>query len=249
MIDSAEPLGRGRPIEEQLVTLAELVEMGPIDFGCYTQAEMAVVLGDVPALAGLADDVLAEGVRSLAARGLLYRSAGGEHVDVVGELGLLSALAPLSPSTIEIRRGHAGSPDEPWRWLIALLPHGVAAVDRIDVLGLHRLAMISTAEVADAIVSRMIDGPARIPKPDPGPVAATLEEVRAAAERSQTRWQIAHRIRHADGTLRETELQVMRTGEHRVELLTPDPDGAGYHRTALDADSLRSLVADLARLR
>ena len=58
MIDSAEPLGRGRPIEEQLVTLAELVEMGPIDFGCYTQAEMAVVLGDVPALAGLADDVL-----------------------------------------------------------------------------------------------------------------------------------------------------------------------------------------------
>ena len=41
------------------------VETGPVDMGAFTQAEMAVVLGDVPALAGVEEAVLAEAVRSL----------------------------------------------------------------------------------------------------------------------------------------------------------------------------------------
>jgi hypothetical protein len=238
--------GQGRPIEEQLASLAELVETGPIDFGCYTQAELAVVLGEAPALAGLADDVLAEGVRSLAARGLLFRSPDGDHVDVVGELGLIAALLPLNTGVFEIRRGHAGAPDQPWRWMIAVLPLGVAGVDRVDPLGLHRLSLISVTGLAKTVAERVIDGPARVPEGDPAPAPMTVDEVRTAAEQAQARWQITHRLRRPDGTLRETEVQVLRTGPDRVDLLTRDPDADGYHRTALDVESLRALLVQLA---
>ena len=70
--DPQVPTGRstGQPsAQRQLADLAELVATGPVDLGAYTQAEMAVVLGDLPALAGVDDEVLAEAVRSLAARG------------------------------------------------------------------------------------------------------------------------------------------------------------------------------------
>jgi hypothetical protein len=246
MSDDPGAAGRGRPIEEQLASLAELIATGPIDFGCYTQAELAVVLGEAPALAGLADDVLAEGVRSLAARGLLFRSPDGDHVDVVGELGLIAALLPLSTGVFEIRRGHAGAPDQPWRWMIAVLPLGVAGVDRVDPLGLHRLSLISISGLAKTVAERVIDGPARIPHGDPAPVPMTVDEVRDAAVRARARWQIAHRLRRADGTRAEVEVQVLRTGSDRVELLTRNPDDGGYHRTPLDVESLRALLVELA---
>ena len=62
--------------ERQLADVADLVATGPVDMGAFTQAEMAVVLGDVPALAGVEEAVLAEAVRSLAARGVLHRVPG-----------------------------------------------------------------------------------------------------------------------------------------------------------------------------
>ena len=78
--------------EQQLADLAELVGTGRVDLGAFTQAEMAVVLGGVPALAGVQDAVLAEAVRSLAARGVLHRVAGEASAEIVGDLGLLAAL-------------------------------------------------------------------------------------------------------------------------------------------------------------
>ena len=62
--------------EQQLADVADLVATGPVDMGAFTQAEMAVVLGDVPALAGVQEVVLAEAVRSLAARGVCTGSPG-----------------------------------------------------------------------------------------------------------------------------------------------------------------------------
>ena len=248
MSNAAAAQDQGLPIEQQLESMAELVSTGPVDLGCYTQAEMAVVLGEAPALAGLEDDVLAEGVRSLAARGLLYRAPDGEHVDIVGELGLVAALIPLNTGTIEVRRGHEATADSPWRWLISLLPGGVAAVDRIDALGLHRLSMVSLADIDDALVEQFIDGPARIPSDDPGPIAITVAELRHVAERAPARWQLAHRVRRTDGTVLEVEVQVLRSGPRRVDLITRDPQGDGYQRVAVDADALRMFLDDLAGL-
>ncbi len=236
----------GSALEDQLASLAELVETGPVDFGCYTQAELAVVLGEVPALAGLADDVLAEAVRSLAARGLLYRSPDGDHVDVAGELGLIAALTPLHLSVFEIRRGHSGAPDEPWRWMVAILPLGVAAVDRVDPLGLHRLSMISIEGLAKTVARRLIAGEARIPEDDGEPAPLTVAEARALVQRSEQRFQLAHRVRREDGTRLQTEFQILRTGPDRVDLLSVDTDGGGYHRTPLDLESLRALLVELS---
>jgi hypothetical protein len=233
-------------LEEQLASLSELVATGPVDFGCFTQAELAVVMGEVPALAGLADDVLAEGVRSLAARGLLYRSPDGDHVDVAGELGLIAALTPLNLSVLEIRRGHAGSPEEPWRWMVAMLPKGVAAVDRVDPLGLHRLAVISIERLGRTVAERLIDGPAKIPDDDGEPAPLTVAEARELVEGAEKRFQLAHRVRRDDGTRLQTEFHILRTGPERVELLSVDPDGEGYHRTALDLESLRLLLVELS---
>ena len=236
----------GASLEEQLTALSELVATGPIDFGCYTQAELAVVLGEAPALAGLADDVLAEGVRSLAARGVLYRSPDGDHVDVAGELGLIAALTPLNHSVFEIRRGHPGAPDEPWRWMIAVLPKGVAAVDRIDPLGLHRLSMISIEGLGRTVAERLIDGAARIPDDDGEPAPLSLAEARTLVQQSEQQYQLAHRVRRDDGTRLQTEFQILRTGPDRVDLLSLDPEGDGYHRTALDTESLRLLLVELS---
>ena len=102
-----QPL-RGGADERQLADLAELVATGRVDLGAFTQAEMAVVLGDVPALAGVQDVVLAEAVRSLAARGILHRVPGEDSAEVVGDLGLLVALVATSVGTLDIRRGHEG---------------------------------------------------------------------------------------------------------------------------------------------
>ncbi|HSO04498.1 MAG TPA: hypothetical protein VLQ92_08465, partial [Candidatus Limnocylindrales bacterium] len=48
--------------DRQLADVADLVATGPVDMGAFTQAEMAVVLGEVPALAGVEEAVLAEAV-------------------------------------------------------------------------------------------------------------------------------------------------------------------------------------------
>ena len=159
-VDQPDALGLA---EKQLADVAALVETGPVDMGAFTQAEMAVVLGDVPALAGVEEAVLAEAVRSLAARGVLHRVPGEAAAEVVGDLGLVVALVATSVGTLDIRRGHEGPADAPWRWLISLFDMGVVGIDRIDALGLHRLSLYSVGGIAQAAAERMIDGKAKIP--------------------------------------------------------------------------------------
>ena len=108
----------------------------------YTQAELAVVLGDAPALRGSSPEVLAEAARSLAARGVLFRDPGlgpghrGRRPGSGARAGDRADRHARDPPRTS--RGRAAN--EPWRWLITVLPHGVVAIDRIDTLGLHRLS-------------------------------------------------------------------------------------------------------------
>ena len=244
------PAGSTQAIhDEQLADLAELVGTGPVDLGAYTQAELAVVLGELPALAGSEDVVLAEAVRSLAARGLLFREPDDDVVGIVGDLGLILALVEMRIATLEIRRGHEGPADEPWRWGISLLPRRVVAVDRVDALGLHRLALVSTEGLVDIIVERLIDGRADIPRDGTIPVPLSDEEVRTAASEATTRWQLIHRVPRADGTNLVIDSLVLRTGDTRVDLVTPAPDDPGYQRVAVDAAALGEFLVGLAALR
>jgi len=238
-----------QPTDGQLADIAELVRSGPVDLGAYTQAELVVVLGNVPALAGVPEVALAEAVRSLAARGVLYRGSGSDTVEVVGDLGLVVALMASAVGALDIRRGHAGPDDEPWRWLVATFPNGVVAVDRIDALGLHRLALHSTTGVAQAITTRLIGGRARVPRGQGGSQQITDEEMRALTERASLRWQLIQRVARPDGTRLEIDAIVVRTGPDRVELITRTPDGAGYQRAVVNERALRGFVTTLAELR
>lgn len=235
--------------DQQLADLEELVGTGPVDLGAYTQAELAVVLGEVPALAVAEDAVLAEAVRSLAARGLLFREPQGDVVSIVGDLGLIRALVDMRIATLEIRRGHEGPSDEPWRWGISMLPRRVAAVDRVDALGLHRLALVSTEGLVDLIVDRLIDGRADIPRGGTIPVGLTDEEVRTATSGATTSWQLIHRVPRTDGTQLVIDALVQRTGEARVDLVTPAPEEPGYQRVAVNAAALREFLVGLMALR
>ena len=237
------------PPEHLLADIAELVSSGPVDLGAYTQAEMAVVLGEVPALAGVQEEVLAEAVRSLAARGVLYRAPGEDRVEVVGDLGLVVALVATSVGALDVRRGHDGPADEPWRWLISVFPNGVVAVDRIDALGLHRLALHSAQGVAQAVAERLIGGRARIPRGQGAPQPIDDDQVRALTESSSTRWQLIQRVMREDGTRLVIDALVLRTGPDRVELVTRRPDGTGYQRAPVNERALRSFVTALSQVR
>ena len=233
----------------QLDDLAALVATGPVDLGAYTQAEMAVVLGDVPALSGVQDEVLAEAVRSLAARGLLHRNPGQPTADIVGDLGLIAALVATSVGALDIRRGHEAPIDQPWRWLVSVFAKGVVGVDRIDALGLHRLALHADRDLAEIVAGRLIDGKARIPSGGDQPIPVSDSEVRRVTELSATRWQLIQRVLRPDGTRLVVDALVLRTGDARVDLITKVPDGDGYQRIAVDHDSLRTFLEGMFALR
>jgi hypothetical protein len=236
--------------EQQLADVADLVATGPVDMGAFTQAEMAVVIGDVPALAGVQDVVLAEAVRSLAARGVLHRVPGEAAAEVVGDLGLMVALVTTSVGTLDIRRGHEGPADAPWRWLISLFGASVVGVDRIDALGLHRLSLHSVGGIADVVADRLIAGKARIPADETAAVPITDAQLRRVAAAAPARWQLIHRVPRRDsGTRLVVESMVLRTGETRVDLVTRIPEGEGYQRMAVDAGSLRDYLRGLFTLR
>jgi hypothetical protein len=241
---TADDLARDR----QLADIAELVETGPVDLGAYTQAEMAVVLGDVPALAGVEDLVLAEAVRSLAARGVLHRVPGEAAAEVVGDLGLMVALVATSIGTLDIRRGHPGPPDAPWRWLISMFGRSVVGIDRIDALGLHRLSLYSTGGVARTVAERLIDGRARVPEGGAAPVPISDAELRRATEQAVTRWQLIHRVPQPGGSRLVVDALVLRVDEHGVDLITRTPHGVGYQRSPVDVATLQSFLVGLFTL-
>ena len=235
--------------QRQLADLAELVATGPVELGAYTQAEMAVVLGDVPALVGVGDEVLAEAVRSLAARGVLHRVPGQQAAEVVGDLGLLVALMAHSVGTLEIRRGHAGPANSDWRWLMSLFGSQVVGVDRIDTLGLHRLSLLAVGSVADQVAHRMIEGRAKVPAGADAPMPIDDDQVRRLAERATTRWQLIHRVPRGGRPRLAVDALVVRIDPERVDLITRNPDTAGYQRMAVDTRSLASFLRGLFTLR
>jgi hypothetical protein len=236
------------PTEDQLDDLVELVSTGPVDLGAYTQAELAVVLGQLPALGAVEADVLAEAVRSLAARGVLYRQPGSAAVEVVGDLGLVVALVATGLGALEVRRGHAGAADEPWRWVVTLLPKGLVGIDRVDALGLHRLSLMSVAGLADTIAERLIDGPARIPAEVEAPVPVTDDVVARVAQQAEVRWQLIFRRRRPDGTRLVVDALLLRTGRTRMDLVFRNPSADGYERVAVDRAALREYLIGLTRL-
>ena len=234
--------------QHHLADLADLVDTGPLELGAFTQAEMAVVLGGVPALAGVGDEALAEAVRSLAARGVLHRVPGQQQAEVVGDLGLLVALNAFSVGTLEIRRGHPSPANADWRWIVSLYGYQVVGVDQIDALGLHRLSLVSVGMVADELASRMCEGRAKVGSGAEAPVAIPDDEVRRLAQHAPRRWQLIHHVPRKDGPGLTVDALVLRIDDDRVDLITRSPETEGYQRSTVDSHTLAQFMRGLFAL-
>jgi hypothetical protein len=186
MSDDAVPIAPGASpaeVPEGLVSaVVNLVGTGPVLLGAYTIAELTAVDAIVDFLeARPSDEVLAEAVRSLAARQLLAGGSGGsdgEQVQVRGDLGIAVAFQQRARMVLDAR-ATGTRPGEPWRILLLPQPEQICLMIRIDALGVHEIGLFKL----DEALGQLADWLPRGDRAEPDP-AADPDGVLAAAQRS-----------------------------------------------------------------
>jgi hypothetical protein len=139
-------------------SVVELVNTGPVLLGAYTLAELTAVDAIVDFLeARPSDEVLAEAVRSLAARQLLVTGSDGRQVRVRGDLGIAVAFQQRARVVLDARSTGTAS-DEPWRTLLLPQPENIFLVVRIDALGVHELGLYSSDQTLDELTQWLPKG-------------------------------------------------------------------------------------------
>jgi len=134
-------------VAEGLVpAIVNLVNTGAVELGAYTVAELTAVDAIVDFLsARSSDEVLAEAVRSLAARKLLVAGSTAEQVEVRGDLGIAVAFQQRARMVLDAR-ATGTQPGEPWRILLLPQPERIAMMVRIDALGVHEISLRKLGE-------------------------------------------------------------------------------------------------------
>lgn len=171
--------------EETIDALVELVGTGPVPLGGYTLAEIDAV-GAVEHLLEkqAAPELVAEAVRSLAARNLISTDAGSDEVKIRGDLGVATAFQHRSRLTIDARVSGT-QPDEPWRFILMPQPEGITLEVLIDALGIHFYSLREAEDTLDRLWERLPSG-------DRGPEDADPEALLSTSPRtalvSVNRW-------------------------------------------------------------
>jgi hypothetical protein len=134
-------------VPEGLVSaVVNLVDTGPVLLGAYTIAELTAVDAIVDFLeARPSDEVLAEAVRSLAARQLLLAGSSSEQVQVRGDLGIAVAFQQRARKVLDARTTGTEA-GEPWRILVLPQPEDICLIVRIDALGVHQIGLYKLDE-------------------------------------------------------------------------------------------------------
>ncbi|MEU9130930.1 hypothetical protein AB0D08_23010 [Kitasatospora sp. NPDC048540] len=178
--DGHEPQAGSVSVPEGLVTaVVGLVHTGAVPLGAYTSAELTVVDAVVDFLeARPADEVLAEAVRSLAARQLLVPGSGADQIQVRGDLGIAVTFQRRARMVLDARITGA-RPGEPWRVLVLPQPERICLMVRIDALGVHELSLRTLEETLRIVADWLPQGPWA-----PSDAALDADAVLAAAERS-----------------------------------------------------------------
>jgi hypothetical protein len=220
---------------ELITAVVNLVGTGPVPLGAYTPAEIFSVGGLIEFLEREpSQEVIAEAVRSLAARDLVTTNPGDDFIEVRGDLGIAVAFQQRSRSVLDARLT-GSEPDTPWRFLLMPQPENVTLEVRIDALGIHFYSLRTTRDAFD----RLFD---RLPRGDRGPREADLDATLAASPKTAlltvTRWQ--------DGGARENTDVILAGEDGRLHVFLREPDNPQrFAAQALDGDELRRLVERL----
>jgi hypothetical protein len=167
-------------VPEGLVSaVVHLVDTGPVMLGAYTIAELTAVDAVVDFLeARPSDEVLAEAVRSLAARQLLVPGSSKEQVQVRGDLGIAVTFQQRARKVLDARV--AGTKiGEPWRVLVLPQPEQICLVVRIDALGVHEIALHNLDDTLEMLSDWLPHG-----SPTHEETAADEDSLLADSERS-----------------------------------------------------------------
>jgi hypothetical protein len=151
--------GGGSDIPAALIdAVVHLVQTGPVPLGGYTLAEIDAVSGVVHFLEEEpAPEVVAEAVRSLAARNLITTDPGSDEIQVRGDLGIALAFQERSRVVLDAR-ATGTEPDRPWRFVLMPQPEGVTLEVLIDALGIHFFALRTTEQAFARLWGRLPSG-------------------------------------------------------------------------------------------
>jgi hypothetical protein len=221
-------------IPEGLVAaVVNLVNTGPVLLGAYTVAELAAVDAVVDFLETRpSDEVLAEAVRSLAARQLLVtggagdngaegagrpaENADGQQVQVRGDLGIAVAFQQRARVVLDARVTGT-DPGEPWRVLLLPQPERICLQFRIDALGIHQVGLYQLTEALGALADWLPRG-SRADSGDAVDADRLLTEADRAALLTVTRYTAQGSAETAGDT---TDLVLARKDD-RLHVLTRD---------------------------
>lgn len=230
-------------VPEGLVSaVLNLVNTGPVLLGAYTIAELTAVDAIVDFLeARPSDEVLAEAVRSLAARQLLVAGSTGEEVQVRGDLGITVAFQRRARKVLDARTTGTG-PGEPWRILLLPQPEGICLMIRIDALGVHEIGLYKLDEALRTLLGWLPRG--RIAKPDP---ATDVDAVLDASERSALVTVTRFTARGSAETAGASTDLILARSDGRLHVLSRDPRDTAelVPSGAEDEDEVEERLADL----
>jgi hypothetical protein len=167
-------------VQEGLVSaVVNLVNTGPVMLGAYTVAELTAVDAIVDFLETRpSDEVLAEAVRSLAARQLLVAGSDGRRVQVRGDLGIAVAFQQRARMVLDAR-ATGTEPGEPWRILLLPQPEQICLMIRIDALGVHEISLYKVDDALELLSDWVPHGPVADHER-----ADNADDILASAERS-----------------------------------------------------------------
>ncbi|WP_018155249.1 hypothetical protein [Demetria terragena] len=220
--------------QETLDALVELVGTGPVPLGGYTLAEIDAVGGIRHLLEEQpADALIAEAVRSLAARNIISTDEGSDQLKIRGDLGIATAFQHRSRVTVDARVT-GSEPDRPWRFVLMPQPEGITLEVLIDALGIHFYSLRETTDALDRLWERLPSG-------DRGDTSSQADEVLAASPRtaliSVNRWD-------GQGDLGTHDV-VLAQDDDTCHVFVRDPESPkSLVAAGLDNDEWRQLVTD-----
>jgi hypothetical protein len=224
-------------IPEDLVeAVVELVDTGPVPLGGYTLAEIDAVSGIIHFLEREpAPELVAEAVRSLAARSLIATTAGSDRVQVRGDLGIALAFQHRARTVLDARVT-GSEPDRPWRFVLMPQPEEVTLEVLVDALGIHFYSLRKTGDTMERLWERL-------PKGDRAPKDADADSVLASSPQtaliSVSHWE-------GDGTRETHDVALARDGDQCHVFVRHPEEPSRLVAQGLDDDEWRDLVKRLA---